>query len=287
MLKYYLILITSLFSKPIFAQQEIENWSHPFQVLFVDSATYVGTGKPLRPFDFIGKYDLINNYGKLVLLHYSGAIEETEAATINIRQLDKPMQTDKYVERPLVSDPKKFINKSINPNYRLDPLIAPAISGTQDFEIVYPDAFESGVIYADSLSDHLHLIWKTAHRTDSFHIVFVNAFDEEIFTLKSKASEIKIPRSMIEKSKFPVFEIRTADGQHGTGYRKVRFQNLPKRSAYDRLVAALREQWSGSIYLSHVYFKEAVIASNQDSRFIDLYRRFLDRNPTLELTLEE
>ncbi|MEQ9008464.1 MAG: hypothetical protein RLP12_11305, partial [Ekhidna sp.] len=97
----FLLLISVI----IHGQDAKSNNSHPFQVLFVDSATLIGKEEPIKQYDFVGKYELIQNYGELVLVHYSGKIHKTSEPILRIREISKNYSSKFWnsIQRPEIS----------------------------------------------------------------------------------------------------------------------------------------------------------------------------------------
>ena len=93
-----------------YSQSEVDNLSHPFQVLFADEASYIARDEKLKSFDYTRKYGLIRNKGKLVLLHYSGYLFEAGPGLIDIREISEQLNQEGTFTRPEISTAKKGEN---------------------------------------------------------------------------------------------------------------------------------------------------------------------------------
>ncbi|WP_462253842.1 hypothetical protein [Ekhidna sp.] len=278
--------IILVFSLNAFAQQSIENWSHPFQTLFVDSSNVIGTQRDLKQFDFVSKYDLLQIHGRLTLIHFSGKIIELADTTIKINDLAKAYQKDEYFERPVISDPELFVNQSINKKLRANKYPVIRICGIPELQIVYP-IYSEGELYANDMKDYVHLIWESSEDFESYIVRFQNIFDENILTIKTDSNSLILPREKLPKDELAIVEISTEDKKYSTGYFAIRFKKFQQKTAKRKLIEALTEQWLGNKSVSDIYFKEAINLSNNDPRFLKLYKEFQMLNPTSISTVEE
>ena len=295
--------IILLFSLNVFAQQTIENWSHPFQTLFVDSTHVIGAQRDLKQFDFVNKYDLLEIHGRLTLIHFSGKIVELADTTIKMNDLAKAYQKSEYFERPVISDPVLFVNQSINKKLRpnKNPIIK--ICGIPELQIVYPIYIE-GELYANDLQNYVHLIWESSELYETYIVRFQNIFDENILkshdvslvrfqniliknilTIKTDSNSLILPREKLPKDALSIVEISTEDKKYSTGYFAIRFKKYGRITAKRKLIEALTEQWLGNKYVADIYFNEAINLSENDPRFLKLYNEFL--NLTSISTAEE
>lgn len=273
--------IILLLSLNCFSQkQHIENWSHPFQVLFVDSTNLIGAQRELNQFDFIRKYDLVEIHDRLTLLHFTGKIIELADTTIIVSQFSKSYFKEGYWDRPIISDTSLFINKSIDYRSRLKKGSGVVYCGVPELKIVYPQ-FANGELWP-SETENVHLIWEAKEDSESYIVRFQNIFDENILTVKVDSTQIILPREKLPKDELAIVEISTEDKKYSTGYFALKFKEAEKKSAIRKLIDALTEQWIGNKYVSNIYFKEALEQSSNDPRFLNLYQKFLERNPTLK-----
>ena len=82
---------------------DVDNLSHPFQVLYVEDASYIGRQEQLEQYAYTSRYGLIRNKGKLILLHYSGYLYESEGGLIDIREISETLDTEGNYVRPPIS----------------------------------------------------------------------------------------------------------------------------------------------------------------------------------------
>lgn len=276
-----------------FSQKEISNETHPFQVLFVDSANYIGKTESVKQFDFLEKYDLIRNSGGLVLLHYSGEILDTKEKIIDVREKsDKEVR--RFTERPLISDPSKVIynNKSI---YRINSAGRYSYCTVDYWSILYP--FNAWVYNDRKRSKNFYINWSYDEESvvDHQYIVKIkNIYDEILFEQKTNNNSINVDLTKFDfEEGLMIYSVTTKAKNEETGlYIKdfsgdigVRFfDDIFDSGDYlltnyhfiiDALIADQKEMFD----LSNSLYSMAIEESNQDPRFIQLYEDFLARNP--------
>ena len=96
---FYLAMVFSLTF--LYAQQDdIDNISHPFQVLYVEDAAYIARQEQINQFDYTNRYGLIRSRGKMILLHYSGYLYESDGGLIDIREISETLDSEGSYTRP-------------------------------------------------------------------------------------------------------------------------------------------------------------------------------------------
>lgn len=85
------------------ADSDIDNISHPFQVLYVEDASYIARSESIKQYDYTNRYGLIRNRGKLILLHYSGYLFESDGGLIDIREIAETFDSEGTYYRPPIS----------------------------------------------------------------------------------------------------------------------------------------------------------------------------------------
>lgn len=274
----FLLLISVI----IHGQDEISNNTYPFQVLFVDSATLIGKDEPIKQYDFVGKYELVQNYGELVLIHYSGEIHKTSQSTLRIREICKKYSSKPWngIQRPEISrtvDSQLTTLDSIPFRSRLNSEGAAFICGTPHIQILYPEIIDA---YASipAFKDSINLVWKSEEYIDEFLVRLVNIFDEEIFLVKTTSNQITIPRNKLDSTELTLFEVRSVNEEFTSGVFALHFLEKNKDDSYNKLLGALQLQWDQP-FVAKEYFIESIRLSENDPRFIKLYQDFLERNP--------
>jgi hypothetical protein len=285
---FLVLLCSSLLS---FSQQEITNESHPFQVLFVDSASYIGKDERLKQFDFLDKYDLIRNRSEVVLLHYSGKVSETKERILNFRELSEKEEFQGYIERPLISDPKLINNKSVGRKVSATGVIY--CNPRQNISITYPsfDRFETPELFG---SETLYMCWKSHESKGSLYIVsYKNIFDEVIFIDTVSNSCISTPvDKLITNEGLLIVNVVDANnndissGDWGFRVNSDLNRKQPNLSMYSILLDALRVSYTDQPEAAQQLFLFSISNSNQDPRFIKLYEDFLERNPQFKADTE-
>jgi hypothetical protein len=271
-----------VFSLPSFSQQEIENLSHPYQVLFVDSAYYIGKQEKVNQFDFLDKYELIRNRGKLILIHYSGEVVEISEGIVNLNDYSKERNHKNYIERPLISDPSNFINISNIQQSTGGYLIC----NPSPIFITYPDLirYDTPELFAHEI---LHLVWKSNEGRGAKYIVFYkNIFDEIIFSDTVETASISTPVEKLITNE-GLLIVRVVDASNydiSSGDIGFRVKTETKKgqdnlSKYSVLLDALHFASSQEPETAQQLFLISIINSNQDPLFIQLYEDFLERNP--------
>ncbi len=103
--KTFFTLIILLTFNFCFGQSEsdIDNLSHPFQVVFAEDASYIAREEKIKSFDFTNRYGLIRNKGELILLHYSGYLIRADQGLIDIREIAEALETEGTFVRPPIS----------------------------------------------------------------------------------------------------------------------------------------------------------------------------------------
>ncbi|MEM6642788.1 MAG: hypothetical protein AAF616_07390 [Bacteroidota bacterium] len=105
-LSMLLCIVVSLAQNPA----SEDNISYPFQILFAEDAAYIATKEELRTYDFTKRYGLIRNKGRLVLLHYSGYLVESEPGLLDVREISKHLESDDPHIRPPISSNSAGLN---------------------------------------------------------------------------------------------------------------------------------------------------------------------------------
>lgn len=275
-----------------FSQDKITHSSHPFQILFVDNATYIGKQEPIKQFDFLSAYDLIRNNGELVLLHYSGQLLETEEKLLNVNELSNSLDVYRHSVRPLISNSAKTIERS---NYiKIGPNDTSTSSGHNLYELIYP--FYVELHNARRRPKTLHIKWKYFYELPEEHhflLQIKNGNNEVLLKEQTSTNSVKIDLANID---FEDLILISIDQQHQDLEIS---QNLPATSSefsihfivsditskhyvtteYHLIVDALIADQKKMVELSNSLYSMAIEDSNQDPRFIQLYEDFLDRNP--------
>lgn len=86
------------------SETDIDNLSHPFQVVYVEDASYIARQEKISAFDYTNRYGLIRSKGKLILLHYTGYLIEADAGLIDIREISESLESEGSYIRPPISD---------------------------------------------------------------------------------------------------------------------------------------------------------------------------------------
>ena len=95
------------------SESDIDNLSHPFQVVYAEDASYIAREEKIKSFDFTNRYGLIRNKGELILLHYSGYLIRAKQGLIDIREVAEALETPGTFVRPPIS-PESY-NSNQNP----------------------------------------------------------------------------------------------------------------------------------------------------------------------------
>lgn len=273
-----------VFVTKLFAQEQITNFSHPFQVLFVDSAFYLGDERSVNQFDFIEKYDLIRNKGTLVLVHSSGKILELKEKVINVREIYRTLETDKHQNRPLISNPQKGNNKHHN-RESLSATDEAHICLQKNIELRYPLSISRSKNDFIVNSKNLYLAWEylgITTKTHSYHIRFSNIFDEVIYETTTENPYFVIPvDSVNNRENLVVFSVKRVDDDFQPDYFGIRIGQKVEKNKYELIVHALELQWKDLSGLANELFIESIKESNNDPRFILLYNEFLKQSQVL------
>jgi hypothetical protein len=275
------------FSLTSFSQQEIENWSHPFQVLFVDSTNLIGENKQISQFDFLSKYDLLEVKGNITLVHFTGKIVELNNLKLKVKDLAEIHHKEGYFERPIISDPTKFKNESTNYRMRLDPLGPVRICYPQQLRVVYPTKEQDQLEYHLFKGEELFIVWECdikLNKNQYFQVKLVDIFDRLLFIEKTLGKSILIPSNkIVTETDLLVLEVSIQpEEDQTTGQQGIYLHERRERKNmdyYSGIFASLTEDWTRSKTVADFFYQKAIENSNQDPRFIQLYEDFLGRNP--------
>jgi hypothetical protein len=298
-MKKPVILLLLLYSSMIsFSQKDFSIASHPFQVLFVESASYIGKVGEIEQFDFLSEYDLIRNKGKLVLLHFSGLVIETNDRVLNINQGLDTLKYSKHLNRVIISKTPKEIGYAGIANSAKE-----AIGCAQGyFEIVYPFFCEEHNIRLES--EKIPIIWLfSKDLTNEYRFVFQvkNVGSEVLFTRETTHSsltldiaKLDLPNGVLHYTIKQQSKDEEGDSYTTQAESEFEIQFIDKENQQhhylsteyyliiDALVADQKEMYE----LSNMLFKMSIQESNQDQRFTQLYEDFLERNPQFKAMTE-
>lgn len=93
------------------SESDIDNLSHPFQVVYAENASYIARQEKIKSFDYTNRYGLIRNKGKLILLHYSGYLFEADEGLIDIREIAESLESENSYVRPPISPEANISNQ--------------------------------------------------------------------------------------------------------------------------------------------------------------------------------
>ena len=281
-MKKIFILLLLFFHLSVSSQEIIENWSHPFQVLFVDSATYIGIDEPVIQFDFISKYDLLDIAGDIVLVHYTGRVTEMKDIKLNVRELASIHHKDEPFERPTFSDPSSYINKSKNEiKYSFQNCVESYIN------LIYPQQDNYGTAHVNK-SEDLFFSWELAELFEQDNTTFTikNIFDEIILErrLNTNSIEIAYEDVSLEEDIFIVkisvqskYGMEVSD-EYGV-YLDESLSKVDRKKKFNDILKALSADWNTNDKVANVFYQKAIQSSSNDPRFIKLYHDFLERHP--------
>lgn len=258
------------------AQINVSNEIHPFQVLFVDSATYLDKPREVEQFDFINKYDLIDNKGRLVLVHYSGLILEFESGTLSLREISNKHVLRRYCKRPILSDPSNYEDRSTNRGQHLAKESVSHLCIASYFEAYLSFPFQkeaNGMTLSEDVKE-LAFEFETLTRGREFSIYVKNIFDEtiEVIDVKDPLIIVSVPPNLEDNTL--LFQVESK-GEYTLPYA-VKFDDKLEKSKYDYLLEAFDHYWNGNIKLAQYLSGIAVSKSGNDDRFIEVNQLFLN-----------
>jgi hypothetical protein len=238
------------FSLTSFSQQEIENWSHPFQVLFVDSTNLIGENRQIRQFDFLSKYDLLEVKGNITLVHFTGKIVELNNLKLKVKDLAEIHHKEGYFERPIISDHSKFRNRSKVYNKNQEVQVGCHDCGGT-IQILYPMDNENDRRFLISMDSVITFVWeysKGLKQEEYFQVRISNIFDETILLVKTRKNNLQLLQERFS-NKFDMYVIRVSvfpqeensSGDYGILLKDARKGSLEKNK---EILIALSEDWT-------------------------------------------
>ena len=269
--------------------------SHPFQVLFVDSAINLKTTETLQQFDFLGKDDSIEVSGNLTLVHYSGRIQELRAGTVKISELNDADLAIGEQSRPMLDPAFRYSSAFVDGQVRGSPTFKWLYPGRKSREL---ELYKTeNLVFAWEVSEYL--IKRIAPQRQVYIFTIKNIFDEILFKCETTHSSISIPGHKAETKENLIIISVTLKGENEeifSGDYGVRIvENPPLRpnvlmhytkTKYREIIEALEIDNRGISRIAGSLYQKAIESSNHDPRFEKLYENFLERNPTLKSTSE-
>ncbi|MFK7953264.1 MAG: hypothetical protein AB8B73_10500 [Ekhidna sp.] len=274
---FFFLLCSSLFS---FSQREITNKSHPFQVLFADSAVYIEKEETVKQFDFLSINDSLKVKGEIVLIHFTGKISVLSDLKFSVEDLGKIRYKEGYFERPVISNMKVFINKSISEKPKNQMV-------SQSLILLYPEP-NNDEIFKHQYLEPLFLAWKILSYYESAEtkITIKTIFDEILIERITNETSIEISLDELEVREIPlIVRIHVLTNFDQEYYNEIAVfleqgnQLVTSKNEYTDILKALSKDWSQNKIVANIFYKKAIEESNQDPRFIKLYEDFLERNP--------
>ncbi len=285
-----------------YSQQTVDNKSHPFQVLFVDSSFYLGEETSIDQFDFIGNYDLIRNYGELVLLHYSGIVLEFKHGIVDINLESSRLKKDtRFYVRPLLIHSQKY---QLSAEYlKTSNIYANANCLMKSLEILYP--FYENDVLPRRRSNSLPIYWRyldEASTDDRFGFQVRNIYDEVLIQKERVETGINLDLTHLNLSDgLMICSINHQVMDHEIGLyvdkTEDRFHVIFKEdqtsskhyllTKYFLIVDAIMAEVKEMYILADQLYTMAIEDSDNDPRFLKLYEQFLKRHATSKSTVAE
>jgi len=287
-----LVLLFALFSAiaSIAQYKHITNESHAFQVLFADSVFEKSSNKSIDQFDFLANDEVLENKGKLILVHTSGKVLQIGKGEVDLLSLSTNHQLSEYHERPIISDTLNFSNQSISLKKRLQ---GSSIVKSQNLpiDLVSPNTFYIQDLRLDD-KDHIFFSWKldnpnSLNQQDFlFRLTINNEKDEEIYSKVLAKTEHKISSNILggDKGIF-MAEVSLIGTQERWKSIHVPFRyQFVDKTEYDFIVDALSHYYLGNYTFSNFLFKKAIGISAKNPSLIKLYSSFLENSTKLRAT---
>jgi len=265
---------------------EVGNLSHPFQVVYVEDASYIARQQEISRFDFTNKYGLIRNKGKLVLLHYTGYLFEFDGGLIDVREISESLDSEGSYVRPPISD---FSKGEVN-------LWKPEKQHHQ-IKLVYPWK------HTIQLSKHerLPLQWyydgeKSLSRKPEYEITVKDLHDKVLLQETTKESyfeidldKLSLPENLIvchiglpEIDEVSDDIVIAFEQEHQVQSSLPKHYSITKYQSFiDGLIALQQEEMDLATRLFHI-----AIDTHESQEFENMYKNLLDDYPKLKLALE-
>lgn len=269
------------------SETDVDNLSHPFQVLYAEDAAYITRQDQINSFDFTNRYGLIRNNGRLILLHYSGHLIDAKKGLVDIREIAEPLEIEGSYVRPPISPDSN--------------------SGDSDFWKSEKQGHTIKLLYpwkhAIQLSRHerLPIHWcydgdKEVPENPTYEIIIKDLHDKVI--LKEKTTDdyyevildnLELPENLIIcEIDFPAIneisdEIVIAfEQEHEVQSTWPKHYSVTKYQSFiDGLIAVQKEEFDLATKLFHI-----AIDTHNDQVFDSMYRKLLDQYPKLKSALE-
>lgn len=285
-----------------FSQQTIDNKSYPFQVLFVDSSFYLGEETSISQFDFVSNFDLIRNYGELVLLHYSGVVLEFNNGIVDINQESSRLKKEaRFYVRPLLIVSQKY---QLSAEYLKNAdMYTKANCVMNTLEILYP--FYENDVLPRRRSNSFPIYWRyldEVSKDDRFGFQVRNIYDEILIRKERVETGINIDLTHLNLSDgLMICSIKQQVMDHKIGRyvdkAEDRFHVIFKEdqtsskhyllTKYFLIVDAIRAEEKNLENLAKQLYTMALSDSNNDPRFLKLYNEFQQRIATSKSVLAE
>ncbi len=271
-----------------YCQSDIDNLSHPFQVLFADDASYIARDEKLKPFDFTRRYGLIRNKGKLVLIHYTGYLYEAGPGLIDIREISEQLNQEGSFIRPQISPKQNDIKQGTEDKPK---------KSYHKIKLHYPWKHAIQLSKHDRLPIHWEYIRQSELPRKFYYEVTVKDIHDRIL-LSEKIKEnyyevildsLKLPENLIvchislpeldEVSDDIVVAFEQEHHKDLVGPRH--YSQTTYQSFIDGLIAIQKEDFE---LANHLFL--LAIETHEDPRFDMLFRELLEEYPKLKEDLE-
>lgn len=268
-----------------FSQSDIDNQSHPFQVIFAEEATYIGRQEQIKSFDFTNKYGLIRNKGKLILLHYTGYLFESGPGLIDIREIAEPLQVEGTFFRPPI-------------DASTDPTAWKSEKQYHKIKLIYPWK------HTIQLSRHerLPIQWtyvgdQSTSRKQEYEITVKDLHDRVLLKEKTKEDyyeiildSLRLPENLIichiafpESGELSDDIVIAFEQEHQVQSILPKHYSITEYQSFiDGLIAIQKEQFDLATKLFHI-----AIDTHENPIFETMYRAMLKEHPELKKALED
>lgn len=278
-----------------FSQKAVSSKSYPYQVLFAEDVSIFG--KEVKQYDYLSNDDLLLVEGNITLFHYSGKVFELSSGSYWTSDLVKKKPKRSF--RPMLDpngayaiNPKKLSGRGCNPGY------------DDQIQLVIPDNIYELTRIRDQKIELCWALGKNLEHSNNYvyEIKFMNIYDHVLKTVNTKDNFYDLLPDDLDTIKndginlddgLLIFSISVKDhpdlDTEDVGIRLLEADEMAKSNEtnyYYGMLEAVFNEYFDENRKAQAFYQYQVRKSNQDPRFIQLYEKFLARNPKIKAETE-